>query len=274
MITVQVPRHPKRILFNRVPKCGSSTLMDVMVQMADTHNFTFTRAKEYMRFHLDDFWMLIRRIKTEPTPVIYERHIHYFDSEKYGMERPVFINVIRDPLERMVSWYYFRRYQDGHERQLPIEQRTFDECVLGNHSECMEHGGAKAEEGFFKIIPFFCGQEEFCREPTKEALVQAIKNVKKHYLVVGVLEDFEGFIEVLEFLLPDYFQGAQEVYTKQGRDLKDRHKTTYKLPVSEQTEQIMRARLFKEYQFYMFVQKRFRRMLEAVRAAKLETMTT
>lgn len=272
LLSIRVPRHPPRIVFNRVPKCGSSTLMDLITEMVYKNNFTFGRAKEYMRFYLDDYWMknFVNRILMHDTPLIYERHIHYFDATRYGMPQPVFINVVRDPLERLVSWYYFRRYQHGHIRDMPTEQRvrTFDECVLGNHSECMVPGGHHPEEGFFKIIPFFCGQEEFCREPSEKALSQAIHNVKYHYLVVGLLEDFPGFVEVLEFLLPDYFRDAGLVYEQLEADWRNRHKTTYKLPVSYEAEKLMKARLYKEYQFYFFVQKRFQRLLNAVRTAK------
>ena len=40
--------------------------------------------------------------------------------------------------------------------------QTFDQCVLTNQSECMEPKGWHPEEGYFNIIPFFCGQEELC----------------------------------------------------------------------------------------------------------------
>ena len=44
--------------------------------------------------------------------------------DRYGGEPPVYFNIIRDPLQRMVSWYYFRRYQYGHERELPTDKRV------------------------------------------------------------------------------------------------------------------------------------------------------
>lgn len=56
--------------------------------------------------------------------MMYERHIHFVDFAKFGQPQPVYINLIRDPLQRMVSWYYFRRYQEGHEREMPEEMRN------------------------------------------------------------------------------------------------------------------------------------------------------
>ena len=48
--------------------------------------------------------------------------------------------------------------------------QSFDECVLGNYSECMAPLGDDAEEGYFNIIPFFCGQEAVCRSVTGSRL--------------------------------------------------------------------------------------------------------
>ena len=53
-----MPRDPPRIFYNRVPKCASSTLMDLITEMAKANNFTFARAKEYMRFWIDDNWQV------------------------------------------------------------------------------------------------------------------------------------------------------------------------------------------------------------------------
>lgn len=44
---------PKRVFYNRVPKCGSHAMLDLITAMSTTNNFTFTRAQEYMTFNLD-----------------------------------------------------------------------------------------------------------------------------------------------------------------------------------------------------------------------------
>ena len=61
------------------------------------------------------------------------------------------------------------------------------------------------------------------REPSDRALSQAVQNVKNHYLVVGLVEDFPGFVEALEFLLPDYFRGAGQVYQRLGKEALSSH---------------------------------------------------
>lgn len=40
--------------------------------------------------------------------------------------------------------------------------QTFDECVANNEPECTEPIGHDFFRGFFKIIPYFCGQASYC----------------------------------------------------------------------------------------------------------------
>ena len=45
-------------------------------------------------------------------------------SFRYNQSQPVYINVVREPLSRLASWYYFQRFQPGHERDMPWTDRN------------------------------------------------------------------------------------------------------------------------------------------------------
>ena len=47
---------------------------------------------------------------------------------------------------------------------------------------------------------------------TEAALRSAKDNVEKHYAVVGVLEDFNKTLTVLEHYIPRFFKGALDLY--------------------------------------------------------------
>ena len=47
---------------------------------------------------------------------------------------------------------------------------------------------------------------------TEFALRKAKENVEKHYAVVGVLEEMNKTLTVLEHYLPRFFKGAKDVY--------------------------------------------------------------
>ena len=46
------------------------------------------------------------------------------------------------------------------------------------------------------------------RDYGPDALEQAKKNVENHYLFVGLTEDFENTLKMLEVLVPQQFKGA------------------------------------------------------------------
>ena len=47
---------------------------------------------------------------------------------------------------------------------------------------------------------------------TEIALRKAKENVEKHYAVVGVLEELNKTLTVLEHYVPRFFKGAKDVY--------------------------------------------------------------
>lgn len=49
------------------------------------------------------------------------------------------------------------------------------------------------------------------------ALERAKQNVMENYLLVGVLEELEDVLLLLERLLPHYFTGVHNIYKSPGR---------------------------------------------------------
>ena len=56
----------------------------------------------------------------------------------------------------------------------------------------------------------------FLRIPSQLAVRQAKINVITSYLVVGVTEEIEDFLAVLEKLLPEFFKGVLDIYKRPG----------------------------------------------------------
>ncbi|XP_072036477.1 uronyl 2-sulfotransferase-like [Amphiura filiformis] len=259
-----------RVVFNRVGKCGSRSVILLLRHLAIVNNFHMISSEVYNSTKMDTAWQerLVHSIEQFQTPFIFQRHLHYVNFTDYGGKPPVYINIIRDPFARMVSQYYFKRFGDGKQTDKnrfsgPEEERyqTFDECVLKQKAECT---GKKA----FYIVPFFCGQHKYCRIPSKLALNQAIRNVEKEYLFVGILEELEDSLSVLDRLLPSMFKGALEHYLHPvGEDTNlDRSRTTtlHKKKPSPEAEKIMKEEMVIEYQFYNYVRNKFHKTREAL----------
>lgn len=99
----------------------------------------------------------------------------------------MYINVVRDPIERLVSYYYFLRFGDDYRPGLrrrkqgdkkvcqsssgfsrctslcprlafvhaSVAFQTFDQCVSSGGPDC-------APEKLWLQIPFFCGHHSEC----------------------------------------------------------------------------------------------------------------
>lgn len=170
-------------------------------------------------------------------------------------QKPLYINLIRHPLERLVSYYYFLRYGDDYRphlsRHRKNENTTFDECVRLRKPDC-------DPKNMWLQVPFFCGQHAECFEPGSEwALEQAKRNLVNEYFLVGMTEDLDNFIEVLELSLPRLFKGAMEFLNKSTK--LHLRKTVGKVKPSVSTEnKIKESIVWKmEEEFYEFARTNF-----------------
>ena len=90
--------------------------------------------------------------------------------------------------------------------------------------------------GDWSYIPYFCGRDPVCLEPSREALELAIENIRKHYLIVGTLESYTKFLELAEMLIPKIFGGSAAFYDEKSKWILNLSKTTFKEPIRYKNE--------------------------------------
>ncbi|XP_077977255.1 uronyl 2-sulfotransferase-like isoform X2 [Glandiceps talaboti] len=249
-----------RILFNRVGKCGSRTVLTIIKELSNKNGFKFVGSEINNLTHmpLQDQIDLVNIISALDPPFLFQRHFHFIDFAKFGGIEPVYINIIRDPINRFTSQYYFKRYGDethpngffkGSEDLLNM---TINECVLSNHHECRDNK-------LYYITPFFCGQHEQCRTPSRWSLNKAISNFDEKFLFVGFIEELEDSFNILEKLLPGTFQGAVEILNKPAATASRTitSATKNKIPPTEEVRSILLQRMEYEYEFYNYAKKKF-----------------
>ncbi|XP_057199203.1 uronyl 2-sulfotransferase [Triplophysa rosa] len=254
---------PSQVVYNRVGKCGSRTIVLLLRILADRHQFTLISSDIHNKTRLSkrEQANLIRNISTVPLPFLYTRHVHFLNFSRFGSDEPAHINIIRDPMDRFLSNYFFRRFGDwrGEENHvvrtpgMKDDERYLDinTCILENYPEC-------SNPKLFYIIPYFCGQHPRCREPSVWALETAKQNVLEHYLLVGLLEELEDVLLLLERLLPHFFTDVLNIYTSpEYRKLGNQTVTVHKQTPSLEALRVLYQRMEYEYKFFNFIKHQF-----------------
>ncbi|CRL01304.1 CLUMA_CG014293, isoform C [Clunio marinus] len=199
------------VIYNRVPKTASTSFVNLTYDLCRKNHFHVLHINITGNNHvlsLPNQMKFARNITAwvEMKPAFYHGHMAFLDFSKFGMpEKPLYINIIRKPLDRLVSYYYFLRYGDDYRphlvRHRAGDTMSFDECVKLKKPDC-------DPKNMWLQIPFFCGHHAECFEAGSEwALEQAKKNLVNEYFLVGTTEDLGDFIEMLELSLPRLFQG-------------------------------------------------------------------
>ena len=109
------------LVFNRTPKAGSESLWKLIDNLAFRNNFTSMsddpenkkiRGENTFLRDLSSRKYYVTGLLDQPNstkPVTYTKHIHFLNFEEFNFTNPIYINMVRHPVERIISWYYYIR---------------------------------------------------------------------------------------------------------------------------------------------------------------------
>ncbi|KAK8728969.1 hypothetical protein OTU49_008905, partial [Cherax quadricarinatus] len=129
---------------------------------------------------------------------------------------------------------------------------TLEDCLLAASEECTFITG----HHYDLTIPYFCGHQEYCRELNNGAALRvAQQHVEEWYPVVGVLEEINTTLLVLQHHLPQYFAGVTDLYYNEL--MAPHHNKNRQRPKTPtKVEAAIRKNLSLEYDFYNFMKQR------------------
>ncbi|ROT83648.1 putative heparan sulfate 2-O-sulfotransferase pipe [Penaeus vannamei] len=242
------PVYPRIVIYNRVPKCASATMLRICRSLSQKNEFTFNNMKETGKNHKERAqqrklanWIFNRSFHGRH---FFFKHIPYLNFSRLGYWEPSWINIVRHPVKRLISHYYFKK---------PLQ--TLDVCI--------DTGVCKFQQGKEKIISqisYFCGFSTQCRSNLTSQTFQVAKQVvERAFVVVGLQEDLQSTLLVLEHLIPNFFSGASNL------NYENWNIQTSKPPTSNRTLAALERRLKVDIEFYHYLQQRFYKQLEEVK---------
>ena len=52
---------------------------------------------------------IVESLASEQYPILWTRHYNFFNPQDFGVPPFIFINIVRDPVDRVISDFYYRR---------------------------------------------------------------------------------------------------------------------------------------------------------------------
>jgi len=253
------------LIYNRVPKCGSSTMEGVLRALSRRNNFTIHFSQNYGGQVLsptkeEELAKQVTKMG-ENGPVIFDRHFFTMENDRHHEHNFEWINIVREPVSRLVSMFHYLRKPArwASKKNRPPESwfnKSLDACVLQGDKECQVGFGFQSLQ-----LSFFCGSNRQCVDPSSRSGLQMAKyNIETRYAVVGVMEEFQTSLEVLQEILPRWFRGA--VKTKKGKA--HRNSNSYEKP-SNDTLRELEKRLALDIELYLFAKQRLLNVHESIK---------
>jgi hypothetical protein len=243
------PRDPTVLIYNRVPKAGSSSMTSLISKLSSKHKFKMLGWFDLPSHDFEAVQAAVEDALAKGQKTVIAQHFHF---PEIFHEDVAYINVLREPVSRCTSQYYYLRYGDRREedRKKVLDKfgdLTIDECISsGKHSTCFNCDG-------WKQSLFFCGPDGGeCSDLSPDKVFAKAKQVIDTNYVVGVIEDFEGTVAVMEKLFPTFFEGGLELLKKVKPQRVTQGSSSY-VPPSNSSIAVIKTILEQDEQLYEYV---------------------
>ena len=177
---------PKKILFDHLPKCGGATLTRYLC----AH---YPRRKTFLTDGSDPFSSVAAfKRMSQAQRYRYDLVLGHLAHEllEYADPACLKVTVLRDPIERILSHYFYAERSPGHYLHAKIVGQG-----MSLEAYVTENPGGELQNWY---TSHFSGIAVADMEgSSEEALIKATDVLLKRYDIVGFLDEFASFIETL-----------------------------------------------------------------------------
>ena len=210
---------------------------------------------------------LIMSPTRDPEPLIYTGDMYFLNFTKLGQPSPIYISMVRDPIQRIISLYKYERALLKNEKNTTTDfpkelmNVTFEQCLKTWNAHCAFSDYAYSTSSSYlwgnsnSMVTYFCGYDPVCQRPfSSEAFQLAKANIESHYTFIGLSEWLMESLKLLEHLIP-VFKGVSQIFCPQPH-LQKRLRTT-RNAISAESYSLLRDRLKLEFELYELIKQRF-----------------
>ncbi|CAH1778964.1 unnamed protein product [Owenia fusiformis] len=278
-------RNENLLMYSKASKCGSTTLLAVMTTACEysgkynlTHILPVPEISELTTVAEKQNYALTQLQDKRPTIVV--GHFSFFDFIELGFKQPLFIDIVRDPVERWISNFYYYRSSEIHIKRLNFTEgetnQTFEECYqmwkkktgcsgknIKQTVACLKEKPAKGCLRF-KVYHSYYSFWFSGKYSTNRSLISsanAKSNIEKYYAFVGLTEHFNETVRAMERVLPRFTDELSRAYNAH-RVVQVKNRSLRKARPSNKTIAVMKEYLADDYDFYKFISQRFYRHLK------------
>ncbi|XP_065173289.1 heparan sulfate 2-O-sulfotransferase pipe-like [Atheta coriaria] len=253
----------KHIVFvNAVPNSGSEVLVLLLKWLQGWNNFKHIKLqgskKILSNIEIEEFvYNTCDIIRDEAVPTSIDRMIYFVNFTRHDRQSPSYVNLIRDPADYVLSRFHHLMQNDALKHLKT--SKDIERCIMDKQDGCQFIDNKNVD----LAIPYFCGQHENCQRLNNVwALKQAQRTVEKYYATLGVLDELNATLEVLEHELPYFFKGASKLYYRDLLPSGNQRRKTQR--ASNAFRKRMKITLHKEYEFYDWAKSRLFRQLQLI----------
>lgn len=229
------------ILFLHVPKTAGTTLRNIFYSnysyLEEDEKYTVRTRKETNQFaSLEQF--RLERVKLVVGHFAYGLHDYLYRNFKY-------VSFIREPVERVLSSYYFSKWNVNDDFYKYINDNNIGpvEFLLSRKYPWLENGQVK----------LFSGVKDVSIECDDQIYNMAIANIEKDFLFIGTIENFNESL----FILSKYLDWPLQKY----ETLNVTPQQVKNADISSMEKEKIRKLNYYDYKLYAYVQEK---LLKAV----------
>lgn len=275
------------LLMTPLLRCGSTTVRNLLKLLEKDNDFNLVSnpPKKSEVVHIPNTPAqknIVDKLSEYNTSTAVLQSFAFVNFTEFNKSKPIHISVVRDPVERAISWFYHvrapfqlvERHSKFPETKFPSRaflKKDLETCLKDRlDPECRYTPG---KETLGHTIEFFCGHQPFCPIfGDREGLRRAKEIVEKEFAVVGILEEWGKTLAVLEHYIPRYFKGATDKYYKEMHGNKiQMNENFYKPKVEDRARTFLRKNFTVEEEFYDFLKQRLDNQYNAIASVVLST---